>query len=283
MSSFVKKNVQNWHLSNICKSSNAFNEWRLESARKNVVFLHICLVWFARFIGDCFVCLHIWRIGKKMTDRRHSNWMTKSKNLLNWDLCVKIALRPTINNGIFLCRLSKIKCAKLCKFFLLGCRNNPTLPNRASEWVNKWELNHNFRLFYSGCNLSTTIITWFCIPLMRVQFIICSIAGWCFLCFNSVISLHSHNQFSTVQKVHKNTHPSIWHHFENECVILNVNQTDRFLLFFGCCYFSFSFDIVLPLHCSYVHVISREGGVDLPWPKFATWQQRTPIKSSSFK
>lgn len=142
---------------------------------------------------------------------------------------------------------------------------------RAGEWV----LNHNFRSIHSGCNLSTEFMILFLFtPLKRVHNMLdCRLSvSRCFLSFNSVISLHSHNQFSTVQNT--GTHPSIWHHFENVSVISNLNRTDRFLLFlFNCCFF-FSFDIVLPLYCSHVHVILREGGVELPRPKFATRRQK---------
>lgn len=75
------------------------------------------------------------------------------------------------------------------------------------------------------------------------------------------------------------THPSIWHHFQNVSVIFN--RTDRFLLIFSVFWLLFAFDIVMPLHCSRVHVTLRRWS----WftvanfiEKFATWEEKNSRK-----
>lgn len=161
---------------------------------------------------------------------------------------------------------------------------------RAGEWV----LNHNFRSIHSGVGIfqrclwfGFILFWWESISYARLYLSAASLSlWWCFLCFNSVISLHSHNQFSTVQNVNTYTQK----HTHQSDIISKVYLSFRIWTkpnesFPSLCVQLFLFSrltLYLPLYCSHVHVILREGGVELPWPKFATWQQekRTPIKSS---
>lgn len=112
---------------------------------------------------------------------------------------------------------------------------------------------------------------------------------WFFFCFISVISLHSHNLFSIVQKcIHNTSTPinltSFWKcicHFKPNWSFPPLFE----LLSFNFFWLLFAFDIVIPPCIVHMFTWFYEGGVDLAWPnlsaKFATWQEKTPIKSSS--
>lgn len=156
--------------------------------------------------------------------------------------------------------------------------------------------NHNCRSIHSGCNLSAMFMIWFCVHLKRVHhifdLIFLSLFRYLFPSAVSILSshyVHIINFFICPKmSIHTNAPINLTSLWKYTSVISNRTwsfpsfSVSIVIYFLGCL---FTFDIVIPVHIVHMFTWFYEGGVDLAWPisseKFATWQETTPIKSSS--